>query len=96
MSTRNEKLERLAERRRRIDAQIEGIKAEEAAEERKRDARRKIVVGAMVLGMVERGEWPRERLLEKLDAYLTREHDRELFGLAPAPRGRAVREKRAS
>ena len=96
MSTRNEKLERLAERRRRIDAQIECIKAEEAAEERKRDARRKIVVGAMVLGMVERGEWPRERLLEKLDTYLTREHDRELFGLAPAPRTRGGREKRAS
>jgi hypothetical protein len=74
-------VQKLEERQRRLRVQLDRVKAAEAMQERKRDARRKIVVGAMVLGLVERGEWPRERLLEKLDAYLTRNHDRALFGL---------------
>jgi hypothetical protein len=83
MRARSEKLERLEERRRLLLSEIEREKAVLAEQERKRDARRKIVVGAMVLGWVERGEWPRAQLLEKLDAYLTREHDRALFDLPP-------------
>jgi hypothetical protein len=81
MRTQSERVQKLEERQRRLRMQLERAKAAEAVQERKRDARRKIVVGAMVLGLVERGEWPRERLLEKLDQYLTRDHDRELFDL---------------
>jgi hypothetical protein len=82
MSGRSERLQKLEERQRRLQVEIQRERAMEAQQERKRDARRKIVVGAMVLGWVERGEWPQERLLEKLDAYLTRDHDRALFDLA--------------
>src|SRR5262249_37760501 len=85
MRARSEKLERLEERQRLLLAEIEREKAGLVEQGRKRDARRKIVVGAMVLGQVERGEWPRAQLLEKLDAYLTREHDRALFDLPPRP-----------
>ena len=84
MSTRVEKLKKLAEKKREINDEIDRLRAEEAQVERKHDARRKILVGSLVLAMVERGEWPRERLLEKLDGYLTRDHDRALFDLAPA------------
>ena len=35
------------------------------------------------LGKVESGEWPEQRLLDGLDSYLERDHDRALFGLPP-------------
>jgi hypothetical protein len=80
---RTDKLQKLEERRRRIASEIERIQAAEAEQQRKRDARCKIVVGAVVLGLVERGEWPRELLLKELDKQLTRNHDRALFDLPP-------------
>jgi hypothetical protein len=83
MRDRTERIQKLEERHRRLRVQIDREKAAKAAQERKRDARRKIIVGAMVLGLVERGEWSREEFLEKLEAYLSRDHDRALFGLAP-------------
>ena len=87
MRDRTDRIQKLEERQRRLRLQIDREKAVKAAQERKRDARRKIVVGAMVLGLVERGEWPKERLLEKLDAYLIRDHDRALFDLPSRDEG---------
>lgn len=61
---------------------------ERAAEKRRQrsdDTRRKILVGAVVLAKVERGEWPKERLREWMDQALTRADDRALFGLLPVP-----------
>ena len=95
MSTRTEKIAKLAEKRRQLAEEIDRMRAADAQEERKRDARRKILVGSMVLTLVERGEWPRERLLEKLDAHLTRNHDRALFELAPREEPVSMRPKRA-
>lgn len=83
MQTRAERIEKLAEKRRQLAFEIDRMRAAEAAEERRRDARRKILVGSMVLAQVERGEWPQERLLAALDRHLTRSHDRALFELAP-------------
>ena len=52
---------------------------------RQQDTRRKILVGAAILAKVERGEWPKDKLLAMLDAALTRADDRALFDLqAPA------------
>jgi len=45
------------------------------------DTRRKILVGAAILARVEHGEWPRDKLIEMLNAALTRADDRALFGL---------------
>ena len=39
----------------------------------------------MVLGMIERGEGPEERLKEAMDRFLEREQDRALFGLSLRP-----------
>ena len=49
------------------------------------DTRRKILVGAAILGKVEREEWPRDQLLAMLDATLTRTDDRALFDLPELP-----------
>ncbi len=56
-------------------------RAMEAKKKRSEDTRRKILVGAVILARVERGEWPQEKLLAMLDAALTRDGDRALFDL---------------
>jgi hypothetical protein len=52
------------------------------AGERAEDTRRKILMGALVLEMVERGEMTQADLMSKLDAFLVRDGDRKLFDLA--------------
>ena len=65
--------------------QIEARKrAAESKAKRSQDTRRKILVGAAILAKVERGEWPKDKLLAMMDATLTRADDRALFDL-PAP-----------
>lgn len=59
-------------------------RAADAKRKRSEDTRRKILVGAAILAKVERGEWPKDKLLAMMDATLTRADDRALFGL-PAP-----------
>lgn len=57
--------------------------------ERRQDTRRKVLVGAVILARVERGEWPRDKLLALLDSHLTRTDDRALFSL-PSPAGEQI------
>ncbi|MBJ5084994.1 mobilization protein, partial [Salmonella enterica subsp. enterica serovar Typhimurium] len=47
------------------------------------ETRRKVLVGAMILAKVNSSEWPEDRLMAAMDAYLERDHDRALFGLPP-------------
>jgi len=65
-------------RKQQIDARR---RAAESRAKRSQDTRRKILVGAAILARVERGEWPRDKLLALLDASLTRADDRALFDL---------------
>lgn len=63
--------------------QIEARKrALETKEERAKDTRRKILVGAAILAKVERGEWPKDKLMAMLNSALTRLDDRALFDLS--------------
>ena len=59
------------------------MKAREHQVERKRDTRRKILAGAMVLDRVERGELTEKLFLDDMDRFLERDQDRALFGLPP-------------
>ena len=72
------KLKQVKARKQKIEAQK---RATEAKIKRSQDTRKKILVGAAILGKVERGEWPEEKLLAMLKAALTRPDDRALFGL---------------
>jgi predicted Zn-dependent protease len=65
--------------------QVARERAAEKKRQRSEDTRRKILVGAVVLAKVERGEWPKERLREWMDQALARADDRALFGLLPVP-----------
>ena len=52
----------------------------------RKELRRKILVGAVVLAKVEEGGFQKATLDEWLDAALTRDEDRGLFGLMPRDR----------
>ena len=77
----------LEEKLRQAKAKKQQAEARQKAADQKRkrteDTRRKVLVGAVVLARVERGEWPEFNLLEMLGNALTRDDDRALFGLAP-------------
>lgn len=79
----SDKLQKLEERKAKIAAEIARVKAREATQIRKNDTRRKVLVGALVLAMIERGEWPREKFDSALALFLSRPKDRALFNLPP-------------
>lgn len=75
------KLERLIEKESQLKAQIQPPSPAERTLEKKRDTRRKILIGAAVLARVNSGEWQRQELTTMMDGFLSRPHERELFGL---------------
>lgn len=72
------KLQQLKVRRERIEARKRTLLSKR---ERAADTRRKILVGAIVLAKVEQGDFDQRTLRRWLDKALTREDDRNLFGL---------------
>ncbi|WP_113421933.1 mobilization protein [Escherichia coli] len=83
MAKAAERLAKLEEQRARINAEIQRVRAREQQQKRKEDTRRKVLVGAWMMGKVQNGEWPEQKLIEAMDSYLERDHDRALFGLQP-------------
>lgn len=79
--TTKDKLADLLKKEAELKAQIQAIKARESEAERKRDTRRKILIGGVVLAKVKRGEWNQEKLQALLNNELKADRDRELFGL---------------
>jgi hypothetical protein len=81
------RLQSLDERLARLRAERDRLAARAGRTERKRDTRRKIVVGGTVLAAVEHEGVPalqsRTELVRWLDAHLVRPHDRRVFDLAP-------------
>jgi large subunit ribosomal protein L7/L12 len=80
----NKRLEQLLKRREELNAQIQKIKAQEASQKRKSDTRRKILLGALVMEMMDSGELDKNKIMKRLDGFLTRDIDRSLFDLPPS------------
>ncbi|MDM5182075.1 mobilization protein [Massilia sp. DJPM01] len=74
-----EKLKQAKALKQKVEARA---KATENKQKRAADTRRKILVGAAILAKVERGEWPKDKMLEMMGQQLTRDDDRALFDLA--------------
>ena len=77
----NPRIERLLKQKEQILARIKQIEAREKSRQKKEDTRRKILLGAMVMEWMDKDEPFRKRVRLALDKFLTREMDRNLFGL---------------
>jgi hypothetical protein len=72
------KLEQLKVRQLRLENRIKYLASRQA---RRDETRRKILIGAVILAKIERGEFDEKKLKAMLASTLTRQDDRELFGL---------------
>ena len=81
------RLQSLDQRLARLRAERDRLAARASRTERRRDTRRKIVIGGTVLAAVEREGVPalrtRADLVRWLDVHLSRPHDRSVFELTP-------------
>jgi hypothetical protein len=82
-----ERLEKLRQQREKLNRAIRLEESRMRGEERKRETRRKIILGALVMKHMDlhpNGTVRRE--MDKLiNQYVTSEQDRALFGLEPLP-----------
>ena len=83
--TGNEKLAKLIEQRKAIDAQIRLEQNRENAEKKKADTRRKILTGAAVLDEAAKHPKFKADIDKLLGRFLKRADERALFGLPPLP-----------
>lgn len=85
MPISNFRLQRLKEQREKLNARIESVEARLKSSERKKDVRRKILLGSYYLEQAEQNN-TMDEIKSFMDKYLKRDFDRELFGLEPLPK----------
>ena len=78
-----DRIRSLKEQRARINAEIQRVKGRESQEERKRETRRLILMGAMLRDRMARKDLPEKLFKADMDRFLERDQDRALFGLPP-------------
>ena len=86
-----EKLERLEADKKKINEKIRQYKCGKKQEEKKKEDRWKFLVGAYCLKLLKEGKpipeiQNEEELQKRMDEFLTRDRDRELFDLKPKPK----------
>ena len=79
----NDKLKKLLEQRKALDAKIQLEQNRENEKKRKERTRRNILVGASVLDECSKNEELKTQIDKLLASFLTRDNDRALFGLPP-------------
>ena len=82
MENKPTRLEILKKQQDQLKAKIQALEASEFSRERKRETRRKILVGAYYLDKA-RAENRFDDLVKLMDEYLNRDSDRILFNLEP-------------
>jgi hypothetical protein len=84
-----DKLERWMKQKEQLDARIRKEKNRQSARQRKLDTRRKILAGAWVLDEAEKRPDFKKFVYQRLDSFLTRKTDREVFGLPVKEEGQS-------
>lgn len=86
--SRDEKIEKnkkllsdLDKRRSQALARIQKYQAQNSVERRKKETRKKILLGAWVQHKINNGDWTEEYILKEMDSYLTKKVDRRIFDL---------------
>lgn len=87
---RQKKINDLERRKKQIQDQIRKEKKKVSQEKRKIENRRKVLVGAYCLDLLNQGHSipainSEEELKQKMDSFLSRDSDRKVFDLAPKP-----------
>lgn len=77
-------IEKLKEQREQLNSRIQKLEAAEKHREKKRETRRKILVGAYYLHEARQNH-TFDELTKKMDTFLTRKSDRLLFELEISP-----------
>ncbi|MDJ0649739.1 MAG: hypothetical protein QNJ60_13675 [Xenococcaceae cyanobacterium MO_188.B19] len=75
------KLEQLLKKQEELKAQIRKEKNKLDQAERKKDTRRKILLGALMMDLMNKGELDEKKIMKRLDDFLSRDTDRQLFDL---------------
>lgn len=90
--TREEQKKALADKRKKLLDELKKVRkserelvAKDNKDTRKEDKRKKILIGAMVLYEVKENRVAQSWLNEKMDKFLSRTDERQLFGLEPIP-----------
>jgi hypothetical protein len=84
MAEKRQKLrETEQDRRKDLAARMRRVKARISSQERRQRTRRLILIGTLVEHELAENPKRRARFNSRLDAFLTRDRDRELFGLKP-------------
>ncbi len=75
------KLDELLKKREQLNAQIQKERNKQSQQKRKEDTRRKILLGALMMEMMNKGELDEKKIMKRLDGFLSRDTDRQLFDL---------------
>lgn len=81
MENKPSRLDSLKKQQEQLKAKIQALEAAESSRERKRETRRKILVGAYYVDKM-RAENKFDEIVSLMDGYLTRDSDRVLFNLS--------------
>ena len=73
------RLEQLLKKQEELKAQIRKEKNKLVLAERKKDTRRQILLGALMIDMMKKGELDEKKIMKRLDGFLSRDSDRKLF-----------------
>ncbi len=73
------KLDELLKKREQLNAQIHQERNKQIEQQRKEDTRRKILLGALVMEMMKKGELDEKKIMKRLSGFLTSDIDRKLF-----------------
>lgn len=87
-----ESLKSLEIKKAQLEAQIQSKKSKITDDDRKLNTRRKILIGAYVLDKHVKSE-TYGSLVEELDKFLSKAHDRAVFGLLPREDSSEVKSK---
>ena len=73
--------EELKAKTKKLNSQIRSIEARASESDRKIDTRKKILLGAMVMNLIENKKLSEGQVNQWLSDYLSKDRDRVLFGL---------------
>lgn len=76
-----ETIEKLEQKKRALELKLKALKTQQKREERKKDARRKILVGSALVAAVEAGRVSETLFGQIIDEFVTKVKDREFLGL---------------